>query len=187
MYIDGVFFCGLDAFTVLERRLKVGGKISERELMTLVMDEEKNSAYNCAAKRLGYSLLTEKEFKAYLFGRRYLSEAVEYAAEKLKEYGYLGDCAYVKAYFNTYSEGRGDRGICYELERKGIDVNILEDFFAALGTDDSERCRAVAEKYMRGKVITDKTRAALIRHLYSRGFAWESAEPVIAGHFDRSE
>jgi len=177
VYIDGAFFCGLDAFTVLERRLKIGAEISEEGLAGIVMDGEKRSALDRATKRLGYSLMPEKEMKAYLFERGYLAQAVEYAVEKLKEYGYIGDSGYVRAYYNDNSSSRGDKGIRYELERKGIDENILEDFFA--DSDDTNRCRAVAEKYMRGKALDQKNKAALSRHLYSRGFAWETAGRVI--------
>jgi regulatory protein len=185
LYIDGDFCCGLDALTVMEYRLKRGMEIDGAALAELVMSAERNSALETASKKVARTLTTEHELKNHLFNKGYLAAAVEYAVDKLKEYGYLGDAEYVKAYYNTYSPSRGDKGLQYELIGKGVDKNLIEDFFSTAG-DDAPRGAAVAEKYMHGKEYTLENKGKLSHFLYSRGFSGETSACVIAEIFARA-
>jgi len=149
----------------------------------MIYMKEEISAFDRAAKKLGCSMMTEKETADYLRGKGFASDEIKDAVCRLKEYNYLGDGEYVKAYFNSHAGKKGDKGIRYELERKGIAAELIAEFFDESESDEAERCKAVAEKYMRNKEKTEKTKAGLARHLYSRGFAWDTASKVVAVNF----
>ena len=66
VYLDGRFFCGMDAMTAFLHRLKVGMEISEEEIERIATEAELNAAVEKGARFLASSGKTEKQVYDHL-------------------------------------------------------------------------------------------------------------------------
>ncbi|MDR3294008.1 MAG: hypothetical protein LBT20_07915, partial [Clostridiales bacterium] len=107
LYVDEEFVCGLSVETLVKRRLKTGGTVGLDDLKDAAVEDEKNGAFHDLLKALSVKKLTVKEAEDGLAKKEYLNEAVLYAVEKGKEYGYLDDAAYAEEYLSVYGERCG--------------------------------------------------------------------------------
>ena len=87
IYLDGVYYCGLDLLTTVKYRLKVGMQITEQELIDIQYEAEYRAALDSALSLVSKAYKTEKQVKDKLLTKGYLEEIVIKVIEKLKEYG----------------------------------------------------------------------------------------------------
>ena len=183
--VDGRFFCGMQLFTVMERRLKVGSSVTEEELSALQFAGEKQTALDKALTHISASMKTEREIREYLRRKGYLQDVCDYVAEKMKSYGFLDDGAYAKAYAESAGKKKGGRLIRAELRRKGVADEEIE---AALeGASEEGAAEAVLAKYMRGKPADKKTMQKAYAHLVSKGFGFDTAKDALKAYFSEAE
>ncbi|MBR5229329.1 MAG: regulatory protein RecX, partial [Firmicutes bacterium] len=83
-----------------------------------------------ALKKLGSRMRTEKEIADHLRSLDFSAEDVKDAVDFLKEYRYLDDSRYCRAYY-TYAraKGRAKYRIIRELEQKGITPAVARTAF----------------------------------------------------------
>lgn len=178
LYLDGEFFCGVELITVMQARLKVGTKISEQKLNEIVLSSEREKAMQLALNYVSRSLHTKVQIEKYLKGKGFLPEIVTEVLNKLKEYGYVNDDGYAKAYINEKKGSKGKRLIKYELKLKGVDEKIIDK---ELDGDFSEEEGAmrVALKFFKGKEKTYENTVKCYRRLLSKGFDYDVAKSVV--------
>ena len=178
LYLDGEFFCGVELITVMQARLKVGTKISEQKLNEIVLSSEREKAMQLALNYVSRSLHTTVQIEKYLKGKGFLPEIVTEVLNKLKEYGYVNDNGYAKAYINEKKGSKGKRLIKYELKLKGVDEKIIDK---ELDGDFSEEEGAmrVALKFFKGKEKTYENTVKCYRRLLSKGFDYDVAKSVV--------
>lgn len=178
LYLDGEFFCGVELITVMQARLKVGAKISEQKLNEIVIASEREKAMQLALNYVSRSLHTKAQIEKYLKGKGFLPEIVTEVLNKLKEYGYINDDGYAKAYINEKKSSKGKRLIKYELKLKGVDEKIIDK---ELDGDFSEEEGAmrVALKFFKGKEKTYENTVKCYRRLLSKGFDYDVAKSVV--------
>ena len=178
LYLDGEFFCGVELITVMQARLKVGTKISEQKLNEIVLSSEREKAMQLALNYVSRSLHTKVQIEKYQKGKGILPEIVTEVLNKLKEYGYVNDNGYAKAYINEKKGSKGKRLIKYELKLKGVDEKIIDK---ELDGDFSEEEGAmrVALKFFKGKEKTYENTVKCYRRLLSKGFDYDVAKSVV--------
>ncbi|MDR3262709.1 MAG: RecX family transcriptional regulator [Clostridiales bacterium] len=175
VFIDGEFVCGLSCETVVLRRLKPGSEISSADLKDAVTEDEKKRALTDLFKVLSRKRLTEKQAKEYLEKKIYIPEAIEYAAERGKEYGYINDADYAAQYISVYGQKSGVLKLKHDLQGKGVDKNIIADLLD--GADDAQVAFRLLEKHLKGGSITDmKTKNKAMRFLLSKGCTYASVK-----------
>ncbi len=123
-----------------------------------------------------------------------VKRAAENVVSYLKERGYAGDSAYCAAYIKSCA-GKNSSGdyIAGELIRLGGDRSVAALAVAEASLDEAEACRrALVKKADNTRMIFDedcrvaqKTRAALIRFLLSRGFETGLAVNTVDDYIDR--
>lgn len=176
VYLDGVFFCGMDIMTIASNRLKVGTEIEAEELGLLQKQAECSTA---GEKALNYctvgNVKSEKEVRDYLKKKGYADDTVDEVIEKLKGYGYISDEEYAKAYVENYKSVKGKRLISYELKRKGISDKDIEKGVSEID-DEFESAYQVACKYVRNKEKTRETFLKCYKYLISKGFNYDDAK-----------
>lgn len=191
IYLDGRFYCGITLEAAMKYRLKAGQTVDEKRLNEIQIESEKNVALDKALTHISATQKTEKDVRAFLRKKGYLSGVEEYVVEKMRSYGFIDDTAYAKTYALSALKSKGKNLARYELKGKGISDAAIDAAFQEIEEARSEgediaseesACLAVAEKFMRTRVkktaeseeerlaAKRATLAALYRKLASRGF-----------------
>ena len=113
----------------------------------------------------------EKQIKDYLYKKGYNKNTIEYVVDKMEEYKYLDDECYAKQFVLTYSKKYGKLKLISGLRSKGIADSIIDNLFEE--SEIKSDIESVATKYLKNKIIDEKTYVKLSRFLYSRGFEFD--------------
>ena len=179
VYVDGRFYCGLKLETAIKYRLKVGEQIELEKLDEIQLENERSQALDKAMTHLTHSMKTEKDIRDFLKKKGYVEAVADYAAEKLKEYGFLDDEEYCRQYAASAGKTKGPRLIAYELKRRGAREESIQAALSEL-SGEAEAAAAALKKYMRGKEFTKENLSKAYRHLMSRGFDYDTAKEALS-------
>ena len=177
VFLDGCFFCKLNAETIVKNGIKIGKEISKHEIENAQAENEKLVAFDKCLKLLSVPK-TEKQVKDYLFGKGYTKKTVDYCIEKLNEYNYLNDEAFANLYVKSYSLKKGKRLLEFELKSKGVSQEIINNVLANYESKE-EDLLFLAEKFIKNKEKNKKTAQKLTAHLFSKGFSLDEINPVV--------
>ena len=176
LYLDEKFFSGISLELVVKEHLKVGMEIDENKLSELILEDEKGKALAKAVKYIGSNLKTEKQLRDYLKKKEYNSVTIDYVMDKLKEYDYLNDENFAKAYILTYSKKYGKLKLKSQLKIKGIKDSVIENLLEDVQSDSID---LVAKKYMKNKELNYENLQKLMRFLYSRGYEFDDINSCV--------
>ena len=93
---------------------------------------------------------TEAWMKKKLKEAGYPEEAVDYAMNFLKEYGFINDRAYAESYVRSYGNRKSRRQLVYELSQKGVSQEEISEAFSQNQVDDMENARQLLRKRLKG-------------------------------------
>lgn len=176
LYLDERFFSGISLELVVKEHLKVGMEIDESKLSELILEDEKGKALAKSVKYIGSNLKTEKQLRDYLKKKDYNPTTIDYVIDKLKEYDYLNDENFAKAYILTYSKKYGKLKLKSQLKMKGIKDSIIDSLLEDVQSDSID---LVAKKYMKNKEFTYENLQKLMRFLYSRGYEFDDINSCV--------
>lgn len=133
------------------------------------MGKPSASALDTALRALRHRDLSATELERRLGARGFAEPEREEALATLRRTGVLDDRRFAESRAAALSDrGAGDALIRYDLERAGIDSELVEDALLLLAPE-AERARRVVERrgpgpktnrYLRGKGFSDETVAA---------------------------
>ena len=178
LYLDGKFYCGLELFTVMKHRVKIGNDYTANEIIDIQIAEEEGVCLNYALNLLSKSVKTEKEIIAKLKKRGYVSEIIDNVIFKLKDYGYVNDEEFAEKYINSYSKNKGKRLLKSELKLKGVSDAIIEDKFLSV-ENELETAIKIADKYVKIKPVVIKTKQKCYKYLLSKGFSYDDSKTAV--------
>ena len=176
LYLDEKFFSGISLELVVKEHLKVGMEIDKCKLSELILEDEKGKALAKSVKFIGSNLKTEKQLRDYLKKKEYNPTTIDYVIDKLKEYDYLNDENFAKAYILTYSKKYGKLKLKSQLKMKGIKDSVIENLLEDVQSDSID---LVAKKYMKNKELTYENLQKLMRFLYSRGYEFDDINSCV--------
>ena len=179
LFVDGEFYSGLDAEHIIKNGLKVGLEISKEKLEQIVSESEIRSAFDKLVKMISNHMHTKFEIKQKLINLGYSDSAVLGAINKAEEYGYVDDDLYAKMFIDSKSN-KSKLEIKLLLSKKGIKKEIVSDKTEMI-TDDIEEQKALnlAEKYMKNKVVDQKSMSGLYGYLARKGFMFDAINHVL--------
>lgn len=187
IYLDNVFYCGLELETIMKSRLKIGTEITEERLNEIQTESESLRALDKALNFISLSKKTKKEVEDYLKKKGYLGGTIETVISKMSAYKFINDEEYAKDYVKSYSKKKGNRLLAMELKRKGVGDGEISEAIEER-SDESEGANTVAEKYLRGKERTKENAVKCYRYLLGKGFSYdvskEAAFKFIGGEED---
>ncbi|RIW32317.1 recombination regulator RecX [Bacillus salacetis] len=128
IFIDGEYSFSIDEEILARFQLGKGKEIDEMAIAEIGYEDDVRRAFNLAIHYLSYRMRTEKEVSDYL-KKKELGDAVAgEAIHKLKEYNYLNDHEFAKAYVNTQinTSDKGPGAVERELIEKGVDKQLIE-------------------------------------------------------------
>jgi regulatory protein len=134
-------------------------------------ESEKDTALDKALTHVSATRKTEKQVRAFLEKKGYLSAVVEYVIEKMRGYNFLNDEEYAKALVRHYqAKGYGIYKIKDELYRRQVPKDLWEEALAGLEEPDDSIRRFLEKKLTdpQDRKQVKKVSDALIR----RGFTW---------------
>ncbi len=181
IYVDGRFFCGLGMETVVKNRLKVGQAVTEESLSAMQLESEKAAAFDKALTHLSATRKTEKQIRDFLTKKGYLPAVCDYVADKLREYAFIDDREYAKAYLESATKKKGSRLIRMELRQKGLGDEEIDGALEEL--DEGQEllsAQAILQKYLRGKPLDKETLQKAYRYLLGKGFDYETAKNALS-------
>ena len=89
LYLDDKFYAGISVELCIKHHFKKGTEIDKELLDDIILQDEKDRAFNKALKYISSSLKTIKQIKDYLYKKEYAEPTVNYVIEKLIEYKYI--------------------------------------------------------------------------------------------------
>lgn len=150
-----------------------------------------NKALDLISRRMWFSKALKERLEEKFPGQdKAISEAVEY----LESRNYLNDREFAQRYIEHRldTSPRGVFKIKYELQKKGVDMGVLEEILANLAVDEIELARKalINKKFMNFEgefpEIENyeekyKNKQKMYRFLQSRGFRGDAIREVLQG------
>lgn len=178
IYIDDDYAFSLSNELVYKEGLKTNEKINIEEIKAIAKEDNYLKCKNTALRIVEKSYKSEKELKNKLILKGYENEEINKSIDFLKEYNFISDNNYTKMYVKDKSKLQGKKKIKYDLIKKGISENIIEEEISNIDKDEE---REVAYKLAEKKYITiakrenDKFKLSqkLYRYLLSKGYDYD--------------
>ena len=95
---------------------------------------------------------------------------------KLNEYHLVDDLQFAKSYISS-NKNFSNNKLKQKLIGFGVKTDILDELLADL--NDAPTCQKAAQKFLKNKLIDEKTIQKLVRHLQSKGFSYETIKSVL--------
>ena len=178
IYLDNVFYCGLELETVMRHRLKIGDQIEPERLDEIQMESECARALDKALSFITKSKKTQKQVKEHLYSKGYTEQTVASVIEKMNDYRFLDDGDYAETYARSYSKTKGKKLIEMELKKKGVSEEDMSLAIENIG-DQTESAVKIAEKYLKNKTKDKPNMLKCYKYLLSKGFEYDVAKSAI--------
>jgi len=147
------------------------------------MSEDKtNRSLNYALWLLARRPYCEKQIHEKLARKEFLSEEIEATMIRLKELKFLDDAELARSFIRQSITGKakGARRIKFELLRKGVDKEIVEQVLLESGLSEGETDLATETLQRFGrrfkKLDSHKRYEKAIRFLITRGFSFDDSK-----------
>ncbi len=138
------------------------------------------------AKKYALYLLTdmdrsEHQLREKLKKKEYSEEIVEETIRYVKSFGYIDDKRYIRRFTEVSLEGKSLRRIKYDLIKKGLDRNLIDETIQEIGDiDQRSLIRTLAEKKYRSLKEEDPNRyRKTAQFLAGKGFSSEDIFQVL--------
>ncbi len=140
------------------------------------------SARDYALSMLERSDRTEQELRRKLHERGYIQEEIDEAIDFLKSYYYVNDAAYAGKYTRACSSRKSIRQIRFELERKGVDRELIDAALEDTEVDEKAQIREFLLKkgYHSGESMDAASCRKLVGTLSRKGFSYEAIRSVMS-------
>jgi regulatory protein len=187
VFIAGEFAFGVNVVTIEKFRFRKGDELDTALLEKLREFDERVSAKRMAAKFLNTRRRTEKEVRGKLWKEKFDSEILDEIILDLKNSGLIDDEAFAKAFIHDkrITKPVSSRQLTIELQKKGIQKNIIENILCEADEGEGEEDRATKaatkkwDQLLRRESDDKKRKQKLITFLNSRGFEYQVIKEVV--------
>lgn len=165
--------------------IKEGEELSEDTYQEIL----NNVLFKRARERVLYLLKasdkTEQELVRKLKDGGYPKEAIEYAVGFVKEHRFINDEDYGKRYVEFNSRRKSEKQIQFELQRKGLDKEMIRDILKEQPVDEEAQIQAyIRKKRIDPQELDRKERSKVMASLGRKGFSYEAVNRVLGANFD---
>jgi len=142
----------------------------------------KKSAREYALSMLERFDRTEQEVRSRLKEKEYCREEIEEALAFLKEYRFINDAEYAKTYIRVYSAKKSIRKIRFDLERKGVEKELIAAGLEEQPVDEEEQIRCLLKKkgYLPGEEMENSDYQKLAGALFRKGYSYQVFRRVLS-------
>lgn len=183
VYLDDKFGFGLDLETFVKLDLKTEQELTDSQVGKIVKEAEFQKVYD---KLLRFSTLrprSEKELKSWLKKHKVHKSLYKDLFNRLKRLGLFDDRKFAKWWVGQRLEfkSKSKKELEYELRKKGIDKNTLDDVLSEVEIDEDKIAKELLEKkkYRWEKLPKLDAKKKMGEYLARKGFVWEVIKKVI--------
>ena len=184
IFINEEFAFGCSSELVYYHNLSKGKEVNVDELKELILEDNYITGKTKALKYLEASLRSEHQVREYLEKREYEESVIDRVVEFLKEYKFIDDTYYAKAYATQNIRSQGKNNIKYKLMQRGIGEEIIvktlddipseEEYNTALKLAE-KRCAVLCKN----ERDLWKIKTKLNTFLLSKGYGYDTVKSVI--------
>ncbi|WP_418219440.1 recombination regulator RecX [Clostridium pasteurianum] len=127
IYVNNEYRFSCSSELVFLHSLKSGMSIDVDYIEKIVEEENYIKCKNDALKAIEKSYKTEREISVKLLQKDHSEKNINRAIKFLKQYNFIDDCKYADLYIKEKIKKQGKKKIKYELLKKGIEENIIDD------------------------------------------------------------
>lgn len=125
---------------------------------------------------------TEQELRRKLKDGGYPKEAADYAIDFLKKHNFINDQDYGRRYVEFNSGRKSERQIRYELQRKGLDKEVIQELLSEQPVDEVAQIQNyVKKKCLNPEEMDFKQRSKMMAALGRKGFSYDAISRVLGG------
>jgi len=182
VFIDNEYSFTIPTEYYLKNHLYENTEISEEQLSHIRGRILVEAAKEKAIRFLTIKDRSQEEVINKLKDAGFDSNTAQKAAEELKAIGYLDDTRFALKYINDRirTKALSRRAIAFELQRKGLDPEIIEKALSEFEIDDFEvALREAKRKFGKYDMSDEKTAQRVYRFLTQRGFSHEISVKAI--------
>ena len=181
VHLDGRYAFSLLAEVVLKEGLRVGQELSDEEQVRLTGVDSYQRCLNAAIRFLGYRPRSEAEIRQRLLKRGYDNPNIEKAVARLKEQGLVDDAAFARFWIDNRESfsPRSRRLTRLELQRKGLDIDVIEQVVSEVDDSDSAYRAALSKARRLSPTDYQVFRRRLGQYLGRRGFDYEVIKETV--------
>jgi regulatory protein len=182
VHIDGEYALSLRLDVIQAAGLATGAELPQERRRELEAEDQRLGAVEASLRLLAMGPRSEHDLRERLTRRRgFRREAVDYAAQRMRELGYLNDAAFARFWVESRQAAtpRSKRALAFELSRRGVGREQLD---AALdGVSDTDAAYEAAQRRLRALRGVDRQtfERRLGSFLNSRGFGYGVARSTI--------
>jgi len=184
LFLDEEYAFSLSIELVYKEGLKKNDEVDSKKLEILADKESSIRCKNSALRIIEKSHKTEKEVIEKLKLKGYEDNSINKSIEFLKEYNFINDLNYTKAFINDKLNSVGSQKIKYTLLQKGISKELIEEH---LSNSNKENEKNVAFNLAKKKVDllrkkendNYKISGKLYRYLISKGYEYDITNEVV--------
>jgi len=175
IFLDGKFAFSLLAEVAVKEGLQVGQELSAEQVKALARSDRYHRCLYAALRYLGYRPRSEAEISQRLQQHGFDSDCTEKVLARLKEQGLVDDTAFARFWKdNRESFSPRSRWLTrLEMQRKGLDVGIIEEVVGEVDDGDSAYRAALSKARRLSLSDYQMFRRRLGEHLRRRGFGYE--------------
>lgn len=184
VFVDDKYSFSVTFNGLIEYGISKGDEITDEEIEEIKRKDSPALAVMQAANIISYAQRTEKELERKLRDKKFNDDAIEYAINKMKGYGYIDDDAYVTSFISSKAIPNhwGEQKIISSLLQKGISIELIKEKIEECFSDDIrlESATEAAKKYLPKieKYDERKKQQKLYQHLISKGFKYDIVSQV---------
>lgn len=184
LFLDHEYAFSLSAELVYKEGLKVNADIDSEKLKILAERESFIRCKESALRIIERSYKTEKEMRDKLRLKEYEDNSINKTIEFLKEYNFINDINYAKAFISDKLSSAGSQKIKYALTQKGICKEIIDEELSKLNKDNEKNTafNIAKKKFDLLKKKEDdnyKISGKLYRYLVSKGYGYDVINDVV--------
>lgn len=184
IYIDNDYAFSVSKEILYKEDLKLNDNVNIENLREIVKKDNYIKCKNSALRIVERSYKSERELKDKLLLKGYDKDSIEKTMAFLKEYNFLSDNNYTKMYVKDKSKVQGKNKIKFELYRKGISEEIIQEELSSIDEEDEKEVayNLAFKKYnVISKRESDKYKLSqkLYRYILSKGYSYDIATYAI--------
>lgn len=184
VFLDGEYAFAISAELVYKEGLKVNGEIDAEKMKAIAESESFIKCKEAALRTIERAYKTEKEVRDKLKLKGYEENSINKSIEFLKEYNFINDSNYAKAFINDKLKTMGSQKIKYSLIQKGISRDVIDEKLSNFNKEDE---KDIALDLARKKLSSLKKKESdnykisgkLYRYLISKGYEGSIINDVV--------
>jgi len=176
VYLDGRFAFGVPE--IVAARLLVGQSLSDADVEALCEHGSVEDAYNRALDYLSYRPRSQAEIVTYLQRHDIPDTQAQEVVERLQAAGLVDDQAFAQFWVENREQfrPRGPRALRYELQRKGVGQQAIDQALEALDPSAGAYQAAASKARQLSHLDQNEFFRKLVDYLARRGFDYDVAK-----------